>query len=218
MTDPTLLDAYRYRKVGPVELHLGDARQVLTAMPDASVDSIVTSPPFWSLRDYGTGTWRGGNPACPHPLRADRRIGGASCGRCGATWVDPQYGLEPTVEEYVDRPRAGAGNLVPLGHAHTAAHPCGRNPGDVWRIATRPYRGSHVAPIPIDLPLRAIAAGCQPGGRVLDPFSGAATTALAALQLGHRYVGIDISAAFHDEALIRLAPHLPEKTLGEDGG
>ncbi|WP_018588574.1 DNA methyltransferase [Salinispora arenicola] len=75
-----------------------------------------------------------------------------------------------------------------------------------------------MAPFPIDLPLRAIAARCPPGGRVLDPFSGAATTALAALQLGRRYVGIDISAAFHDEALIRLAPHLPEETLGEDGG
>ncbi|MEU5554144.1 hypothetical protein ABZ738_30670 [Micromonospora sp. NPDC047793] len=41
----------------------------------------------------------------------------------------------------------------------------------MWRIATRPYRGSHVAPFPIDLPLRAIAAGCPPDGVVLDPFS-----------------------------------------------
>jgi site-specific DNA-methyltransferase (cytosine-N4-specific) len=31
-------------------------------------------------------------------------------------------------------------------------------------------------------------------------------------------VGIDTSAAFHDEALIRLAPHLPEEALGEDVG
>lgn len=103
MTDLNLLDVYRYRRVGPVELYLGDARQVLAATPDASVDSIVTSPPFWGLRDYGTGRWRGGDPACPHPLGADRRIDGASCGRCGAEWADPQYGLEPTVEKYVDR-------------------------------------------------------------------------------------------------------------------
>jgi len=51
---------------------------------------------------------------------------------------------------------------------------------------------------------------------VLDPFSGAATTGLAALQLGRSYVGIDISAAFHDEALARLGPHLPEPN--RDGG
>ena len=45
---------------------------------------------------------------------------------------------------------------------------------------------------------------------VLDPFSGAGTTGLAALQLGRTYIGIDISPTFHDVALDRLAPHLPD--------
>lgn len=31
----------------------GDALQSLQAMPDGSVDCIVTSPPYWGLRDYG---------------------------------------------------------------------------------------------------------------------------------------------------------------------
>jgi DNA modification methylase len=75
-----------------------------------------------------------------------------------------------------------------------------------------------VAPFPIDLPLRAIAAGCPPGNVVLDPFSGAGTTGLAALQLGRRYRGVDINAVFHDEALTRLRPHLPDDTASEDGG
>ncbi|MEU7171532.1 MULTISPECIES: site-specific DNA-methyltransferase [Micromonospora] len=78
----------------------------------------------------------------------------------------------------------------------------------MWRIATRPYRGSHVAPFPIDLPLRAIAAGCPPGGVVLDPFSGAGTTGLAAVRLGRRYIGVDIAEGFHDEAITRLGPDL----------
>jgi site-specific DNA-methyltransferase (cytosine-N4-specific) len=85
---------------------------------------------------------------------------------------------------------------------------------EVWTTATRPYRGAHLAPFPIDLPLRAIAAGCPPDGVVLDPFSGAATTGLAAVQLGRRYVGVDIAARFHDEAIARIAPHLP---TGEGG-
>ncbi|WP_213451212.1 DNA-methyltransferase [Rhizomonospora bruguierae] len=108
--------------------------------------------------------------------------------------------------------KAAGSNLVPLGHAHTAAHTRGRNPGDVWTIATRPYHGAHVAPFPLDLPMRAIAAGCPPGGTVLDPFSGAGTTAMAALHLGRTYIGVDITAAFHDEALTRLAPYLPTDT------
>ena len=92
----------------------------------------------------------------------------------------------------------------------------GRNPGDVWTLPTRPYRGAHTAPFPIDIPLRAIAAGCPPGGHVLDPFSGAGTTGLAALQLGRSYSGVDISPAFHDQTLHRLTPHLPDTDTDPD--
>lgn len=31
----------------------GDAQAVLESMPDESVQTVVTSPPYWSLRDYG---------------------------------------------------------------------------------------------------------------------------------------------------------------------
>ncbi|MFI7077541.1 hypothetical protein ACIBO1_09625 [Micromonospora sp. NPDC049903] len=41
---------------------------------------------------------------------------------------------------------------------------------------------------------------------------------LAALHLGRRYQGIDINPAFHDEALHRLTPHLPDDSSHEDGG
>ena len=36
-----------------VTLHLGDALAVLRTLPDESVDCIVTSPPYYGLRDYG---------------------------------------------------------------------------------------------------------------------------------------------------------------------
>ncbi|MEU7171531.1 MULTISPECIES: DNA-methyltransferase [Micromonospora] len=99
---PDGLTGYEYHRAGPVTLYLGDARRVLAAMPDASVDAVVTSPPFWSLRDYGTGRWVGGDPGCLHAA-TQRLLNGAPCGRCPAVWSDPQYGLEATVEQYVDR-------------------------------------------------------------------------------------------------------------------
>lgn len=34
-------------------LILGDAHQVLAGMPAKTIQSVVTSPPYWSLRDYG---------------------------------------------------------------------------------------------------------------------------------------------------------------------
>lgn len=36
-----------------VEIRIGDCRTLLKAMPDASVHCVVTSPPYYGLRDYG---------------------------------------------------------------------------------------------------------------------------------------------------------------------
>ncbi|GAA2302165.1 hypothetical protein GCM10010149_59380 [Nonomuraea roseoviolacea subsp. roseoviolacea] len=94
--------------------------------------------------------------------------------------------------------------MMPTGRRHAAIHERGRNPGDVWSISTRPLKAAHFAAFPIDIPLRAIAAGCRPGGTVLDPFAGAATTALAARQLDRSFVGIDINQAFCDLARARI--------------
>ncbi|WP_057465651.1 site-specific DNA-methyltransferase [Pseudovibrio sp. POLY-S9] len=37
----------------PCEIRLGDVLDRLREMPDNSVDCVVTSPPYWGLRDYG---------------------------------------------------------------------------------------------------------------------------------------------------------------------
>lgn len=88
---------------------------------------------------------------------------------------------------------------------HEAVNAAGRDPGDLWSINTRPNPDAHFATFPIDLPVRAIAAGCKPGGTVLDPFSGSGTTGTAARLLGRRYLGIDLSPAYHDLAIRRYA-------------
>lgn len=116
------------------------------------------------------------------------------------TW--PPSGKYDATEPFIHQPGI---NLRATGHQHTAGHPNGRNPGTVWSLPTRPSRHHHYAAFPIDIPLRCIAAGCPPGGHVLDPFSGSGTTLLAAQRLGHPATGIDINAAFHRIAKERLA-------------
>jgi len=81
-------------------------------------------------------------------------------------------------------------------HNRRRYHPNGRNPGDVWAIHTRPYRGPHYAAFPPELPTQCIRAGCKPGGMVLDPFCGTGTTGIAALHLGRRFTGIDLNPEF----------------------
>ncbi|BCL28492.1 methyltransferase [Streptomyces aurantiacus] len=94
-----------------VRLLTGDAVEVLRTLPTGSADCVVTSPPYWRLRDYGTGSWTGGSPACPHPDATDPAGPPASvsaprsCTRCGAAWTDEQYGLEPTPLAYVQHLR-----------------------------------------------------------------------------------------------------------------
>jgi len=49
-------------------IHQGSTLDLLKQMPDNLVDTIVTSPPYWGLRDYGSETntiWRG-DPNCKH--------------------------------------------------------------------------------------------------------------------------------------------------------
>ncbi|MEM9685345.1 MAG: site-specific DNA-methyltransferase [Bacteroidota bacterium] len=39
-------------------IYLGDALEVIQSFPDKSIDTVITSPPYWQLRDYGwDGQW-----------------------------------------------------------------------------------------------------------------------------------------------------------------
>ena len=63
---------------------------------------------------------------------------------------------------------------------------------DVWRFApASAKRVGHPAPFPVELPRRVIELLTYKDDVVLDPFLGAGTTAIAALQTGRHYVGFD---------------------------
>jgi DNA modification methylase len=95
------------------------------------------------------------------------------------------------------------GNVNSVG-IHSRPGKGGRNARSVWTISSTPLAAAHFATFPVELPRRCILAGCRPGGTVLDPFSGAGTTALAAQQLGRLAIGIDINASYHEIALRRM--------------
>ena len=271
-----------------VTLYHGGAADVLRTMPDQSVDCIVTSPPYFGLRDYGVEGQIGSEStpaefvaALVAVFREARRVladdgtlwlnlgdsyassakgsGGTGKNLLGIPWrvafalqddgwilrndiiwhkpnampesvtdrlsnrhehlfmlsKSPRYwfDLDSIREPHVSEPGRegvnalrGQGAIRPLGPNSGAYSEGGRNPGDVWSIATQPFTGAHFATFPVALPERAIQAGCKPGGTVLDPFSGSGTTGLAAARHGRRYVGIDLSADYLDLSLrTRLA-------------
>ena len=84
------------------ELYYGqDVREVLRCLPAESVHTVVTSPPYWALRNYqGEPTVWGGDLTCVHDWGEEHRNGyGRFCSKCNA-WCG-QLGLEPTPEMYV---------------------------------------------------------------------------------------------------------------------
>ena len=117
----TSLPSYKYL--------VGDCREVLRTLPAGSVHCVVTSPPYWGLRDYKVppSVWDG-TPDCAHEWGTEERAkrkdylpkgestaqarsgtddtqgigpmsGGRFCTKCGA-WLGV-LGNEPTVDLYV---------------------------------------------------------------------------------------------------------------------
>ncbi len=86
-------------------------------LADESISMVVTSPPYFGLRDYGTAKWDGGRADCDHR----HQLGGEGeksakqntsagmqrvqykdfCRLCGAVRIDNQIGLEATPEEFI---------------------------------------------------------------------------------------------------------------------
>jgi len=230
----------------------GDAAATLATLPEASVDCVVTSPPYYQLRDYGmagqlgleatveewTGNLRAlagqvarvlkpsgsfwlnlGDSFSRHPrygapakglLLAPERLvlmlakdgwlvrnkviwaktnpmPASIRDRLSLTW-EVLYLLVRSPHYYFDldairephtttgaksaRPALGerpawagplAGSQDGLRRARPAGvpgHPLGKNPGDVWQVATRGFKGAHFATFPPQLLRRPILATC----------------------------------------------------------
>jgi len=79
-----------------------------------------------------------------------------------------------------------------------------RNKRSVWTVATHGFKGAHFATFPPDLIRPCILAGAPRGGLVLDPFGGAGTTALVAMQEGRRSVLCELNPEYAALARARL--------------
>jgi site-specific DNA-methyltransferase (adenine-specific) len=91
------------------------------------------------------------------------------------------------------------------GRWDQAFHPQGRNKRTVWSIPLSKCREAHFAVYPEVLVETCLKATCPDNGVVLDPFSGAGTTACVAKRMERSYIGIDCNESYHTIAKNRLA-------------
>ena len=133
------------------KVFLGDSREVLKEFPDKCVDTCITSPPYWGLRDYGTSTWVDGDKNCTHrrdTKKSDKCITGhknfdemlgvgdaiykSECKRCGAKRVDNQIGLEDEVSDYIEQ----------IVDVFSEVHRILKDDGTLWLNLGDSYAGS----------------------------------------------------------------------------
>jgi DNA modification methylase len=80
-----------------------------------------------------------------------------------------------------------------------------RNARNVWTITPTPLKAAHFAVMPLLLAERCLLAGTKPGDVVLDPFGGAGTVGVAAVQNGRRAVLVELNPAYVKLARARIA-------------
>lgn len=264
-----------------VRILTGDVRETLAGLPSNSVQCVVTSPPYWGVRDYGVAGQIGAEPvlqdyvqALTEAFREVRRIlrpdgtlwlniaNTYSSG--GRTWRDDDAknkgrGMSyrpPTPEGLKPKDLVGVAWMVAMGlqldgwylrndiiwnkpncqpesvkDRLTVSHEYvfmfskeerylfnqdaileprkdgngQKNRRTVWNINTEAYAEAHFAVFPTELVRPCILAGSRSGDVVLDPFFGAGTVGLVALELGRRCLGIELNESYVAMARRRIA-------------
>ena len=268
-----------------VTLLLGDCAEKLKEIPDASINLVVTSPPYWGLRDYiadsqvGTedtldnyiyklkaifsevkrilvpdGTlWlnlgdaynsgrNGGHPGGKKQWKPDQKKyqnrSGANVPELkpkdliGIPWrvafalqADGWYLRQdiiwhkpnPMPESVQDRCTKAHEYIFLLSKSYNykfnateikEASVNGlekKNRRSVWTAHVSRVKEKHYATYPSELILPCIKAGSNQGDTVLDPFMGSGTTGVAAIELGRKFIGIEITPDYFEIAKERIA-------------
>ena len=239
----------------------GDCIDVMSAMPDESVDLVVTSPPYNLKNSTGNGMkdGRGGKWAnaqlmdgydthsddMPYDeyilwqrdcltemLRVTKEDGAVFYNHKwrvqGGLLQDRQEILQGfPVRQVIIWKRSGginfnAGYFLPTFEViYLIAKPKFKLAkkanayGDVWEFSQE-FKNPHPAPFPVQLVERVISS--TNAEIVLDPFMGSGTTAIAAMNLGRHYVGIEISEKYCELSRERQRRHLLDAGLPDGGG
>jgi DNA modification methylase len=204
------------------ELIHANCIDVLRSMPDKSVDCIVTDPPYGVGIDYGDYEDNEANlnflvaHALPEMRRVARRVAltpGITNLRLypPCTWIlawvfgSPRrntwgynhwqpilvYGSDPDLRSRMCRPDVIRGTTVSAQDKNE--HPAPKPLSFLRKLINR------VAPSPADV--------------ILDPFLGSGTTGVAAIQLGHKFIGIEINGDYLAIAQRRIAQASPDFRL-----
>jgi predicted RNA methylase len=188
-------------------LHNGDCLPYLKAMPSASVDCVITDPPY----GVGIADWDGDMPPQDF-LDECLRVA-----RGGIVW----FGAAPMILEFsrytprpermlIWSPKFTLSKVAKDGFAYRY-HPIAlwrveKQNVIAWDVLDDMTEGGnwwkHPATKPVSLMRKLVSAFSQES--VLDPFMGSGTTGVAAVELGRRFIGCELSPEYYSIAEKRI--------------
>lgn len=212
-------------------LYNDDCRDVLASLPDASVDAVVTDPPYSerthaghdaldgteSMRKLGYGFW----------TEADARHYCSEFARVARGWVVvmTDHMLAPTIADALSKAGRYVFAPLPFFAPGSRVRLAGDGPSSwtIWIVVARTTAQSrwgtlpggylagegwrertHMGGKPTKLMLEIVRDYSRDGDLILDPFAGSGTTGVAALRMGRRFIGVERDPEFHRAATRRL--------------
>ena len=111
---------YLYSKNDQVTLYKGHNVNVLKTLPEESINCVVTSPPYYGLRDYGIDSWVGGDESCDHKSKFAKR---------GVGYLQDSINEGMGVDFYTTCPSCGAEKMAEWvgGNDINCKHEVGRS-------------------------------------------------------------------------------------------
>lgn len=212
------------------ELHCMDALQFMATLPDGAVDAVITDPPYGTqelaggygrrqLWDNGDGNGRVIEndidlslieAAYPH---FGRLVTSGWAAVFYAARKTPEFVEATSGDDWFgsvvwDKGAPGLGYHIRYSHEDIAIFRYGepeRPENPLLSVIRCPRLAKHHPhEKPVQLMKRLVAWLTKPGDTVFDPFCGLASTGVAALQLGRRFIGCEISPEYHAIGLRRL--------------
>jgi DNA modification methylase len=224
MTDPWR----ERREIGNAVLYLGDCLEILPTLP--KVEAVITDPPY-GTQDLGGGYGRrqlhdpvgrvGAQIANDTDLKAITVAFPLCLALIRDGWAfvfyaprrTPQFTLATQIGNWFggivwDKGAPGLGYHIRYQHEDIAVFRIGepQRPKDALLSIVRGAAPSddhpHEKPPKIMLPL--VAWATDRDGTVLDPFMGSGTTGVACMNLGRRFIGIEIEEKYFRIACERI--------------
>lgn len=198
----------RVETIGNATLYLGDCLEILPTLP--KVDAVITDPPYGvdfkyeshddtavGYKEWCAAWFSNLQSICAGPIAI-------SCGMANLQdWPKPAWVLCWHKPAAMGRCAVGFNNWEPI---LLYGKPKGEQGADVIRAQILPDASvaGHPCPKPIGWAVGTINRVASKCDSILDPFMGSGTTGVACMNLGRKFIGIEIEPKYFDIACERI--------------